>query len=89
MLVTHLTTETDTLYANQGGGLFLDRTRPSGLATDSWAATAFGTAFVDVDQDGWLDLVAVGGAVTYFHARSEGGSRTPLEQPGPSAAKPG
>lgn len=64
LFVTHLVRETNTLYANDGTGWFTDVTARSGLGTASLPKTAFGTAFADLDLDGWLDLLIVNGGVT-------------------------
>ncbi|MDA8018183.1 MAG: CRTAC1 family protein [Thermoanaerobaculia bacterium] len=63
LFVSHLETETNTLYADLGGGLFEDRTLAYGLSADSLAFTSFGTVFADLDLDGRLDLPVVSGAV--------------------------
>ncbi len=63
LLVTHLALETNTLYLNDGSGFFDDATVASGLGTPSFTSTGFGTGFLDFDNDGALDIVAVNGAV--------------------------
>jgi hypothetical protein len=63
LFMTHLRGETNTLYLNDGRGSFLDRTVPAGLAGTSRAFTGFGAGWIDYDNDGWLDLVSVNGAV--------------------------
>ena len=63
LFMTHLTRESHTLYVNDGQGLFQDRSTQSGLATASWQATGFGTAWFDVDNDGWLDIFTANGSV--------------------------
>jgi hypothetical protein len=63
LFMTHITQETNTLYVNLGGGLFEDQTAAWGLAAVSDGETGFGTGFVDYDNDGWLDLVVLNGAV--------------------------
>ena len=63
LFVTHLMEETNTLYVNLGQGLFEDRSRESGLAVPGHRFTGFGTSFFDYDNDGWLDLLVVNGAV--------------------------
>lgn len=63
IFVTHLTEESNTLYLNQGDGFFQDRTIESGLHLPSLAYTGFGTAWFDYDNDGWLDLLVLNGAV--------------------------
>ena len=63
IFVTHLRDETNTLYENQGGGLFADATFRRGLGYSSLAATAFGVQWFDFDNDGSLDLFVANGAV--------------------------
>ncbi len=62
LFISHLDRQTNTLYVNEGGA-FRDETRPRGLAAPSLPFTGFGTAWVDGDLDGDLDLVVVNGAV--------------------------
>ena len=63
LYVTHITGETSTLYVNDGDGLFTDAGMPAGLDTPSLPMTGFGTGWLDFDNDGDLDLLAVNGAV--------------------------
>ena len=63
LFMTHLIGETNTLYENEGSGTFIDRTLDVGLASPSRLYTAFGTAWVDFDNDGRLDLFVANGAV--------------------------
>jgi hypothetical protein len=63
IFLTHLDKETNTLYRNEGGSMFSDRTSMTGLASPGRAMTGFGTAFLDYDHDGALDLAVVNGAV--------------------------
>ena len=74
LFMTHLTTETNTLYINHGSGLFEDRSARTGLGAPSVAYTGFGTAWVDVDNDSWLDLLVVNGAVQAKHQRFSSGT---------------
>ena len=74
LFMTHLTRETNTLYVNDGLGLFEDRTATIGLGAPSLAYTGFGTAWLDFDNDGWLDLLVVNGAVQGSHRRFAGGA---------------
>jgi hypothetical protein len=80
-LVTHLTLETNTLYRNLGGGLFEDQSTAAGVGAPSWSFTSFGTAWVDYDNDGWLDLITVNGAVKIIQELAASGDRYPLHMP--------
>jgi tetratricopeptide (TPR) repeat protein len=61
LAVTNFYGESTTLYTNLGAGLFADRTASSGLALASRLLLGFGAAFLDVDNDGWLDLLTANG----------------------------
>ncbi len=80
LFMTHLMSETNTLYVNDGG-LFEDRTLETGLAAGSISFTSFGTAWLDVDNDGWLDLMIANGAVKILEALAREGDSYPLDQP--------
>jgi len=58
--------QTDTLFRNEGKGLFLDVTPSSGLGPPSWDPLAFGTCFLDVDLDGALDIFVANGHVDHY-----------------------
>lgn len=63
LFLTHFFGDTNTLYLNQGGLFFEDSTRGSRLGTTSRRTLGFGTAFLDCDNDGWLDLLVTNGHV--------------------------
>ncbi|MFG0320694.1 MAG: CRTAC1 family protein, partial [Planctomycetota bacterium JB042] len=63
LFVTNLDGETNTLYRNAGDLLFFDETRARGLALDSLVHVGFGTAFLDVELDGDLDLLVGNGHI--------------------------
>src|SRR3984893_7811375 len=63
LYLTHFADDYDTLYRNDGNWVFRDVSYPSGVALPSVRWVKWGDAFVDVDNDGWLDLVAVSGHV--------------------------
>jgi hypothetical protein len=81
LLVTHLTAETNTFYVNLGGGLFEDATARSGLGAPSLPLTGFGTSWLDVENDGLLDLAAFNGAVNLAGAMGSGAGLAPYAQP--------
>jgi hypothetical protein len=64
VFVTHLTSETHTLWRQTGRGQFEDRTVLAGLTGARWRGTGFGTVLGDFDHDGALDLVIVNGRVS-------------------------
>jgi hypothetical protein len=63
IFLTHLDEQTNTLYRNLGGGLFIDITQITGLASKSMAWVGFGTVFFDYDNDGDLDIVVANGHI--------------------------
>ncbi len=81
IFITHLMGETNTLYVNDGQGLFEDQTITRGLAGGSFPYTAFGAGWLDADNDGWLDLLILNGAVQVIPTQAEAGDPYPLRQP--------
>lgn len=63
IFVTNFYGDSDTTYKNNGGFNFEDVTRSTGLAGPSRSTLGWGTAFVDLDNDGRLDLVVANGHV--------------------------
>jgi hypothetical protein len=51
------------LYRNEGDANFTDVSYPSGIAEVTIPFLGWGTGFLDYDNDGWLDLLAVNGHV--------------------------
>jgi len=64
-----------------GGGFCEDASIGSGLRALSLQTTGFGMAWLDVDLDGRLDLVAVNGAIKAIEEQRRAGERMPLRQP--------
>ena len=62
LFVTHLETETHTLWKQGPAGSFLDATAAAGLASVE-RTTGFGTVLADFDLDGDLDLAWASGGV--------------------------
>ncbi|HYE66946.1 MAG TPA: CRTAC1 family protein, partial [Pyrinomonadaceae bacterium] len=59
---TNFSGDTSTLYRNTGKAIFDDVTFPAGLGVNTrWLG--WGCGFVDVDNDGWLDIFLVNGHV--------------------------
>jgi len=81
IFVTHLMEETNTLFTNVGAAVFEDRTRETGLGMPGRRFTGFGTSFFDYDNDGWLDLLVVNGAVQLLPELIRKGDPFPLGQP--------
>ena len=80
LFITHLDGESNTLYANLGDGFFDDRTIHAGLHLPSLVYTGFGTRFFDYDNDGWLDLLVLNGAVRILRKLARKGDPFPLRQ---------
>jgi hypothetical protein len=59
---TNFSDDTATLYHNNGDGTYTDMTFPAGLGIHS-DALGWGAMFLDVDNDGWPDLLVVNGHV--------------------------
>ncbi len=81
LFMTHLSADTNTLYANDGRGFFIDRSTGSGLGPASLEATGFGVALVDIELDGRLDVVVANGAVKVIESLAKAGDPYPLKQP--------
>jgi hypothetical protein len=80
IFVTHMATETNTLYVNDGEAMFRDVTLMAGLATVSRPLTGFGTSWIDYDNSGRLGLLILNGAVTVIEALERAGDPFPLHQ---------
>jgi enediyne biosynthesis protein E4 len=59
---TNFSDDTSTLYRNNGDGTFDDVTAVAGLGINT-RYLGWGTMFLDVDNDGWPDLLVVNGHV--------------------------
>jgi enediyne biosynthesis protein E4 len=64
LAVTNFYGESTTLFHNLGQGLFADDTSAIGLAAPSRHRLGFGVAFLDANNDGWLDLLTANGHIT-------------------------
>jgi hypothetical protein len=79
LFVTNFANEYNTLYQNYGGGMFMDSTPFFGLAADTMPYVGWGTALVDLDNDGWVDNFVVNGHVD--NNRHKLGQNVPYEEP--------
>lgn len=64
LFLTHFFAETNTLYSNFSTDevlVFRDQTRASGLGPPSLSRVGFGVASIDIDNNGWVDLVVANG----------------------------
>lgn len=64
IFLTHFFTEMNTLYLNQSTSsalVFQDSSRVSGLGPSSLDRVGFGVAAIDVDNNGWKDLLIANG----------------------------
>ena len=77
LFVTNFADDYNTLYRNDGAGRFTDASAASGLAMDSRPLLGWSTAFVDFDNDGWLDLFVSNGHLYPQLAVHEGGLSYP------------
>jgi hypothetical protein len=80
LITTVLTREGDSLYVNDGTGLFEERGMDSGVGIASRPYTGWGVAWIDFDNDGWLDLLAVNGLVKQDLDALSAGSPFPYQQ---------
>jgi hypothetical protein len=80
VFVTNLTGEGHDLYVNDGSGTFETRSAVAGLAYTTLPYTGFGTAWLDVDNDGWLDLMTVNGTVQKIDGLVRANDPNPLRQ---------
>jgi hypothetical protein len=78
---TNLVREGSTLYRGLGGGVFADSTQAARLLAPTRPFTSFGCGFLDYDNDGWLDLYQVSGAIQRIPALIEQGDPFPLHEP--------
>ncbi len=59
---TNFAGDTDSLYMNIGDGSFDDRTYQAGLGMNT-RLLGWGVSFIDIDNDGWLDILVSNGHV--------------------------
>lgn len=60
---TNFSDDSNVLYRNEGAGRFVETTWRTGLGFSTLPFVGWGTAFLDVDHDGWRDLIVANGHV--------------------------
>ena len=63
LYITNFSDEYSLLFRNDGDWNFTDVSYKAGVAVPSLPYVKWGAAFVDLDNDGWLDVIAVSGHV--------------------------
>jgi hypothetical protein len=79
VFITNWLAQMNILYVNMGGGVFEDRKAASGLGPPSLAKTGFGAAWLDYDNDSWLDLFTANGSVSIVEAQARAKDPFPLK----------
>ena len=80
LFMTHLDRQSNTLYVNDGKGWFTDNSTITGIAVASIPFTGFGTGWIDIDNDGDLDLFSANGGVSTIAEQRSAGVVHPLRQ---------
>ncbi len=66
VFVAHFASDFSTLYRNEGDLIFKDVTGEAGIQATEWLLVAWSSAFIDVNHNGWKDLLHVNGHVYPF-----------------------
>ena len=66
LFLTHFTDDHNTFYEQIGPGTWSDRTSTVGLKEPSMSMLAFGTEWIDVDNNGGVELIVANGHVDDF-----------------------
>ena len=80
IVVTNLSGEGHDVYVNDGTATFVNASAQSGVGHRSLPYTGFGAGWFDVDNDGWLDLLTVNGAVQIPESAGTDGASASLGQ---------
>jgi hypothetical protein len=81
LFITELAREGHDLYVNDGSGVFEEQAARAGLRLPSLPYTGFGAAWLDFDNDGWLDILTVNGAVRHAAEALTRNETFSLQQP--------
>ena len=66
VFLTHFSKDYNTLYHNEGSGLFVEISDQSGFQRNEWNKVSWGTRFADFNLDGWKDILYASGHVYPF-----------------------
>lgn len=77
LVIGNFVSEMLSLYVPGDAGLFTDRGTAANVAEPSRPFTTFGCLFADLDNDGWLDIIAANG---HIDDKAEKGDPVPLRQ---------
>jgi hypothetical protein len=80
IFITELTGQGSDLYVNDGSGVFVDASARARIRFATLPFTGFGAAWFDADNDGWLDVLTVNGAVTSIEEEARANDPLPLQQ---------
>lgn len=81
LFISNFENEPNALYKNLGDKGFVDVTLASRIGQPSRPYVGWGTAFVDFDNDGWLDLLVTNGHVYPQLELTQGQYQTGFRQP--------
>jgi hypothetical protein len=79
LFMTHLRKETNTFFEMKDGQCF-DHSNKSDLAAPSVPYTGFGTGFLDIENDGDLDVFVANGEIERINEQVQRGDPFPLKQ---------
>jgi hypothetical protein len=81
LFITEIAREGHDLYVNDGFGVFEEQAAHAGIRLPSLPYTGFGAAWFDFDNDSWLDILTVNGAVRHTAEALTRNKRFSLQQP--------
>jgi hypothetical protein len=81
LFITEIASEGHDLYVNDGSGVFEEQAARAGIRLPSLPYTGFGAAWFDFDNDGWLDILTVNGAVGHTAEALARNEMFSLQQP--------
>jgi hypothetical protein len=81
LFITELAREGHDLLVNDGSGVFEEQAARAGIRLPSLPYTGFGAAWLDFDNDGWLDILTVNGAVRHAAEALTRNDTFSLQQP--------